>query len=299
MTKSSRPAFSIFDLLIIIAILGILIGLLLPAIHKVRAAANRVKSHNNLKQFGLACHVYHDANGVLPPGTDKNGFSVCARLLPYIEQNALYQSIAFDKPTSNKANAAARVMKVMLCISPDDPLPAEGGATNYLYNAGSKPALADNDGVFYLDSKIRFADITDGTSNTLMIGETLRGDGKKKAESVARQHVLLKEADLKGIKDEAGVEDFKDGKNVAADRGASWIEGAFLQGTFTGTRLANDERPDVNCGGAGGLSGLRGVGAIVNIAICDGSVRSVKTSVKADVWKAISGRNDGKEVPEY
>lgn len=296
MKKSSRPGFSAFDLLLILAILGLLIGLLLPALLKVRQSANRVKSFNNLKQLGIACHAYHDTNATFPPGVDKNGFSASARLLPYLEQN---QKIDFDKPVTDKTNAAPRGTRIALFVSPDDPLPGEGAPTNYLFSAGSKPALADNDGVFFRESQVRIADIVDGTSNTLLIGETLRGDGKKKPETVARQHVQLKEGDLKELKDDAGVKDFKDGKNIAADRGASWIEGAFLQGTFTGTRPANDERPDVNCGGAGGLSGLRSLGNTVNIALCDGSVRTVKTSVKVEVWKLLSSRNDGNPLPEY
>jgi hypothetical protein len=299
MKRSSRPGFSIFDLLVIIAILAVVIGLLARATLQIRESANRLKSQNNLKQWGIAVHNHHDVYGHLPAGTDKNGFSACSRMLPFVEQENLFKAINFDMPTTDKANAKARATRLALCISPDDPLQAEGAPTNYLYSAGSKPSLADNDGVFYLDSKVRITDVLDGTSNTLMIGETLRGEAKKESGSASRQHVLLKEADLKGIKDDAGVQDFKDGKNIATDRGASWIEGAFLQGTFTGTRGANDKRPDVNCGGAGGLSGLRSVTDTVTIALCDGSVRTVKTSVKADVWKFLSTRNGGEDVPDY
>ena len=134
------------------------------------------------------------------------------------------------------------------------------GATNYLFNAGSKPDLEDNDGDFLSRTpRSNSPDITDGTSNTLFTGETLKGDGGTKAMDVRRQYVLLKKDALKGIKDDAGVEDFKDDKNIAGDRCASWMDGRFLQGTFTGTREFNDDRPDVSCGGEGGLSGLRGV----------------------------------------
>jgi prepilin-type processing-associated H-X9-DG protein len=227
---------------------------------------------------------------------------VAARLLPYIEQEALYKQINFDKPTTDKDHAEARKTVVKVFLSPDDPLEAvseDSAATNCLFNAGSKPSLADNDGIFYQDSKIRFADITDGTSNTLMIGETLKGNGKKMAEAVARQHVVLGKDALKEMKDEAGVQDFQDGKNIAGNRCASWMDGDFLQGTFTGTRKANDERPDVNCGGAGGLSGLRSLGDRVNFGYCDGSVRGVKTSVDFKVWKLLTGRNDGGVLPDF
>ena len=160
----------------------------------------------------------------------------------------------------DKANAAARKVEVKVFLNPLDnvkSVSADYGATNYLLCAGAKPALADNNGVFYQNSKVSSLIITDGTSNTMMAGETLKGDSGVKATTVKRQHVLLKKDDLKGIKDDAGVKDWENDKNIAADRGASWMDGRFLQGTFTGTRTLNDEKPDVNCGGFGGLSGLR------------------------------------------
>jgi prepilin-type processing-associated H-X9-DG protein len=116
---------------------------------------------------------------------------------------------------------------------------------------------------------------------------------------VRRQHVRLAAAALAGLTDESGVKDFKDNKNVAGDRCAAWIDGRFLQGTFTGTRVLNDPRPDVDCGGEGGLSALRGLRDYANIGMADGSVRSISTQVKLDVWKNLAGRNDGNVIPEF
>ncbi len=108
-----------------------------------------------------------------------------------------------------------------------------------------------------------------------------------------RQHVLLKKEDLKGLKDEAGVQDFKDSKNVVGDRCASWMDGAFLQGTFNGMRLVNDERPDVSCAGTGGLSGLRTLSDTVNVGMSDGSVHAIKTTISQQTLKALCTRNGG------
>src|SRR5262249_25176334 len=143
-------------------------------------------------------------------------------------------------------------------------------------NAGSKPDLKDNDGVCYLDSRVTLAMITNGSgaSNTVLAGETLKGDGGRKALDVRRQHVAYKADAPKQLKEGAGVEDWKADKHIAGDRGASWMDGHFLQGTFTGTLAANDERPDVTCGGVGGLSGLRSMQPWVIVAMCDASVRT-------------------------
>src|SRR4029077_14708646 len=192
-----------------------------------------------------------------------------------------YKQIDFDKPMDDKANAEARKTHIKVFLDPRDEAAEtvkEGwGATNYLFTPRPKPALEDNDGVFFQDSKIKIGDISDGTSNTLMIGQTLKGDGQAKAVTVARQYVALNDKGaLKNLKDDSGVKEWKAGKHIAGDRCASWMDGRFLQGTFTGTRKVNDPRPDVSAeGGTGGLCGLRSLGDGVNIALCDGSVRFV------------------------
>jgi type II secretory pathway pseudopilin PulG len=296
-----RAAFTLFELLVLLALLALLLALLLPAVAKVRQAANRAQSQNNLKQLGLACHNYHDSFACLPPGNDDNNFSAAARLLPFVEQDNVFRQIDFKKPSSDKANEPVRQLYIKLFLSPNDSREAgkDGvGPTNYLYNAGAKPGLEDNDGVIFQNSKIKFPDVVDGLSNTLMIGETLRGEKPvNNMLNVHRQHVLLGKDDLKNLKDESGVQDFKDNKHISWDRGASWIDGRFLQGTFTGTRVVNDKRPDVNCGGIGGLSGLRSLTDTANVALCDGSVRSIKQTTDLAVIKALAGRNDGTVTP--
>jgi type II secretory pathway pseudopilin PulG len=280
-----RRALTLFELLVVLALLVLLFGLLFPAVLRVRVAAARSQSANNLKQIVLGCHVYHDANGKFPPGNDANNFSAAAPLLPYVEQDNLYKLIDFAKPCTDPANAQVRQVFVKLFINPRDPQmgPVPGvGPTNYWFNAGANPDLTDNNGVFYQDSKVRLADILDGTSNTVAVGETLKGDGGAAAMDVHRQYVKLGKDALKGLKDESGVQEWKDSKAIAGDRCASWIDGRFLQGTFTGTRAFNDERPDVSCDGAGGLSALRSLDDTITIALCDGSVRTVRKQLKLD-----------------
>ncbi len=305
MNRHPRPGFTLFQLLVVIAIIAILIGLLLPALQKVREAAVRMQSQNNLKQIAIAALSYNDAYNRFPAGCDGQNFSAAVQLLPFIEQDNVYKMIDLKKSVDDEANANARKIVIKTFLAPMDPVTTvkdDYGPTNYLFNAGSKPDLADNDGIFYRDSHVKIADITDGTSNTLFTGETLKGDGGKKAVDVRRQHVLLKAGALKEIKEDAGVEDFKDDKNIAGDRCASWMDGRFLQGTFTGTRVLNDAKPDVSCAGDGGLSALRGLPAGVNIGFADGSVRFIGgngAAMKADLWKMLTSRNDGQVLPNF
>jgi type II secretory pathway pseudopilin PulG len=304
MTTPRRSAFTLFQLLLVLALLALLFALLLPLIAKARQEALRASKLNNLKQMALACHNYHDTNAAFPAGNDDKNFSAAAKLLPYLEQDNVFKQIAFNKAVDDPANVNIRMTRIKVFESPLDPQAPPNkdyGPTNYLFSAGTKASLKDNDGVFFQDSKIKLPnDIPDGTSNTLMIGETLKGDGGTKATDVKRQYVRLKADALKVLKDDAGVQDFKDDKNIAGDRCASWMDGRFLQGTFTGTRQPNDARPDVDCGGAGGLSGLRSTADTVGIALCDGSTRLIKVTISRETWKALMTRNGGEVLgPDF
>jgi prepilin-type processing-associated H-X9-DG protein len=194
-----RSAFTLVELLVIIAIIAVLIGLLLPAVMKVRAAANRTYCQNNLKQIGLAFHLYHDANDAFTPGftawnspdptATSPGWGWPAYLLPYLDQGPVFQQIRFDLPISYHANAAPRMTRITMFLCPADPeIPinvfwvdlGDGGppvAVAPLSYAGCwgatdvQDASASTEGVLYRNSRVRLTDITDGTSQTTMVGD--------------------------------------------------------------------------------------------------------------------------------
>ena len=173
----------------------------MPAIAKVRLAAARMQSANNLKQIGLAAFNYNDAYGHFSSGCDDHDFSAAVQLLPYLEQAAVYQMVDQKKSVDDKANANARKIVIKTFLNPMDPVMTvkdDYGPTNYLFNAGSKPDLDDNDGIFFRDSKINFADITDGTSNTLVHRRIAQGRRRYEGEDVRRQYVLLKKDGVEG-----------------------------------------------------------------------------------------------------
>ncbi len=163
----------------------VLIALLLPAVQQAREAARRTQSKNNLKQMALAMHNYHDTYNSFPRGTVENDdlepderLSWCYSLLPFMEQNNLYNRIDKDSGWETDANAEARAMAVVLFHNPSQ----SGQRTNpssgdYVGIAGIGPDAAslENDdpkaGIFGYDRQSGIRDITDGTSNTLMIGD--------------------------------------------------------------------------------------------------------------------------------
>lgn len=213
MARSARNGFTLIELLVVIAIIAVLIGLLVPAVQKVRDAANRMSCQNNIKQLVLACHNFDSTNGSLPglapapsgPNSSSFGYSVHARILPYIEQENLGKT--FDTNTTplftgvfpvslalNPILAAAAATPVKTFLCPGDgqnPLYTviTGGGThagtNYVVNIGSgqvgtgfantyDPRLP-TDGLFWYGSKVRITDILDGSSHTMMWSHTLRG----------------------------------------------------------------------------------------------------------------------------
>jgi prepilin-type N-terminal cleavage/methylation domain-containing protein/prepilin-type processing-associated H-X9-DG protein len=202
--RLSRRAFTLIELLVVIAIIAILLGLLLPAVQKVREAAARIQCENNLKQIGLACHSYHDVNRALPPGylatdpyrdgaTDTSpGWGWAAFLLPYLEQNNLFAQFNLAQPVQNSP-AIQTMVKVYLCPSdtpPPTPFPITDALGNTLALAApcsyaatvgqdaSDVADPTGDGVFYRNSQTRLTDITDGTSQTVMVGDRAWADSE-------------------------------------------------------------------------------------------------------------------------
>jgi prepilin-type N-terminal cleavage/methylation domain-containing protein len=188
MHNSPRRAFTLIELLVVIAIIAILIALLVPAVQKVREAAARTQCGNNLKQIGIGCHAYHDANKRLPQGYVVNpvnqpspGWGWSALILPFIDQGPLYTQLNPDLITPNGPIIEAITqerMTIFLC--PSDPTTSNPQRTttpaawydgfaysNYVCNR----AIFGPDLTTTREANFTLVQITDGTSNTLMIGE--------------------------------------------------------------------------------------------------------------------------------
>jgi prepilin-type processing-associated H-X9-DG protein/prepilin-type N-terminal cleavage/methylation domain-containing protein len=183
-----RDAMTLIELLVTIAIIALLVGLILPAVQKVRESANAIKCKNNLHQIGLALAQYHDGHGSFPPGVSwANGkdpfphMTWLTRLLPYIEQNDLWTASvnAFRQEAFFEYDPhlpiLSKVIPVFTCPSDSRSSTSHEinwfrvGLTSYMGVEGTNQDRRD--GILFLDSRIGIADIADGSSNTLLVGE--------------------------------------------------------------------------------------------------------------------------------
>jgi prepilin-type N-terminal cleavage/methylation domain-containing protein/prepilin-type processing-associated H-X9-DG protein len=284
----SRPAFTLIELLIVIGIIGVLIGLLLPAVQQARESARRAQCSNNLKQIGIAIHSYEATHGMLPPAVtyrndvpDYGGwFSIHVHLLPYLDQRPLYESINFQigvwgtdlflmvdpRSRNNVYNSTAIHTSVPLFLCPSDAGAFSLTGNNYRGNAGIGPEYGPNaehpesgNGLFPEIGRVRVSQVPDGMSHTSAVCERLQGSGYENTVDRTRD--------------------------------------AFRQ---IGIAYSPADIPDCTYGSAIPATGMFSARSWhqggVNVLMGDGSTRFVSEGIQQAVWRGFGSRNGGELV---
>jgi len=313
MSGKTRVGFTLVELLAVIAIIGTLVGLLLPAVQSAREASRLSTCQNNLKQIGLGLQNLHDAEGAFPPGTVNSfnninpslsspspGAGLCGRsgwmqaLLPFIEEGQLYDYFGSQGYFTNGVDSSfwlrgTTVISTLMC--PSDPVQAKTSQQNFhgnvVLSAGSTIQGTWGttlDGVFFAKSAIKIKDILDGTSKTLLSGE-----------------LLLMRDNIPG----SSSHEVR-GRYYNGVYGSTLFSAAETPNTTVGDNVNNycSAGPMTPCSVTQNTSTMATYARSmhsggVSVGLADGAVRFVLNSVDATIWKNLANRRDAQTIGDY
>ena len=358
-----RRGFTLVELLVVIAIIGILVALLLPAVQSARESGRRTQCTNHLKQWGLATHNYHDTHRAFPMTNAQNylpnvqGFSPQARLLPFVEQANLQNALDFAQPAftgpfnslvPNPQFAAAFATPIQIGLCPSDPAEVfnigAGGAKyagiNYMVSFGSGTGTnydlrRRTDGIVWENSGATFADLTDGTSNTVIMSETVRSKGADFTMPAGQMPKFPYQCTVNGstgvsatLHPEQGMKpsgnpwsSFANGDGYIANadlsqvvtnltswrgaasaalrgRGTSWAHSGAMSTLTNGYTPPNSRIPDVVTHFTGYFAPRSYHPGGANVALGDGSVRLLSANMAVGVIRSLHSGNGGEAVAE-
>lgn len=285
--RNERRAFTLVELLVVIAIIGILVALLLPAVQAAREAARRVTCLNNLSQLGLAIHNFdfhheHLPAGVINPDgpirSEPQGQHVSwiVQILPHLEQNVLARKFDLEAGVYAEKNAAVRAAQIASLNCPSDPVPmlsddSKVARSGYVgcHHDSEAPIDRDNHGLLFLNSRVRFAEIYDGSAMTLLVAEALMDPDHLGWVSGTRGTL----------------------------RNTSMIEPPrpYLPNPTKPATAANTQHPSATF--VGGLGSHHPGG--INAAFADGSTRFLTQSTDRTTLKQIGNRADGEIMKPF
>lgn len=320
-----RRGFTLIELLVVIAIIAVLVAILLPAVQQAREAARAAQCRNNLKQLGIAVHSYHEVYTCLPTGNSGGlvfeGISVHARILPQMDQTNLFNKVDWNQNYAHANNTEARNTQIASFVCPSDATRMSGvvgGRNNYYVNQGvnilfsGRPDLETGanatipaaDGLFFRDSRIRIADIVDGSSNTGMFSEHKTGDG---SASVSSPEDTFQPGTYPATPDEAyqfceatNTSDLSKQYPAASVQnvGVPWLYAYHSTSIYWHTAPPNARSCMYPPGRIMTTANSTHAGG-VHLCLADGAVRFVSSSIDVGLWRGVGTRAGKERVGEF
>jgi prepilin-type N-terminal cleavage/methylation domain-containing protein/prepilin-type processing-associated H-X9-DG protein len=315
MKYSSRSAFTLVELLVVIAIIGVLVALLLPAVQAAREAARRASCTSRLSNLILAVHNYEMAHGVYPPGTmDAKGPIVNApkgyhhnwvmQLLPFMEEQNTYNAIDKSVGVYDRKNSPAAQASPRLLGCPSSMFVRGNACYAGVHHEAEKPIDADDNGVFFLNSRLRYDDVTDGSAHTIYLGEKIPDGWDLHWMSGTRATLRNMGSPINAMTYNTGLprprsidEIMPEGQDaVASTPPASEGQASSKAEAPTAGPTAASAAPGTPLF-VGGFGSHHPGGA--NFAFGDGRVEYLSASINNPVYVQLGHRKDGKLTPNY
>ncbi|MBR5626942.1 MAG: DUF1559 domain-containing protein [Thermoguttaceae bacterium] len=335
--QTKKQGFTLVELLVVVAIIGILTGLLLPAVQTAREAARRIQCTNNLRQWGLALQMYHDTHNLYPAFTSRDQydeskntcFSIHARILPYIEQGNFMTGVDFHDYDTWRVYWAKTMINpslydrllfkcpILICPSESQPRskkeaisPTDSAGTNYVFCTGSgvdkKNNLdtGQNDGIFRY-AQLSMSMVSDGLSHTMAVSEAPLSFASVPASPKTRDIYRL--AVLEPFGNDVTSDSYVNldlsaliGQCTLSNRGFPWIAARHYATGYSAYSLPNAAVPGIWVRGSEITYHNAGSchPAVTNVGMADGSVRAVSDTISLTVWRAMATAGEGEVVPQ-
>jgi prepilin-type N-terminal cleavage/methylation domain-containing protein/prepilin-type processing-associated H-X9-DG protein len=343
-----KQGFTLIELLVVITTIGLLIGLLLPAIQAAREAARRMQCANHQKQWGLALHNHHDTHSVFPKLGDSHlfnwAFSAQTRLLPFMEGTSLYTQIDFSETLFEQhgthshnilnplySDLARTVIGTLRCPSDGNPhefrinINHEGdtgelvAGGNYVLCTGSGTGSNQDirfrtDGTFNGDEEISLSNLLHGTSNTMVLsetlvgssGDTLTGNRENVLDGIMHQHYIgefttrprpeitdtIPNVGQIGENPDMRTSFTTTPTRWTTRRANCWMAGSAIDTSYNAYQLPNSKHADIHTRSMVGIFTARSNhSGGVNVTFGDGSVRFISNTISETIWRGYSKKN--------